>query len=410
MKGASSLSGLCHTWDAKADGYIKAEGINAVMLKRLEDAVRDGDPIRAVIRGTATNSDGYTPGIASPNSEAQAAAIRAAYAHAGITNFEDTTYLECHGTGTAAGDPTELNGAASVFAAKPRKTPLLIGSIKSNIGHSEPAAGISGLLKAILTLEHDFIPGNPTFIDPSPKIDFQALQVEASRVARPWPNVAIKRASVNSFGYGGSNFHCVVDAYNKPSHKSSYRAPENFDDFFDDAPASQVAERPHTLVFSANDEASLRSWVASLSGHLMNPEVSVQLSDLAFTLSERRSRLFHRGYLLANTVNGGLDTSGLIVGKPGTEAPRVSSTMSTTWTARILTLHDRLVSFSQAKVPNGPKWASSYWKPSQRLVLLLSVWTKCSKAHQTLLHGRYTGSLQKLAVPKPSVVQSFPSP
>lgn len=100
MKGASSLSGKCHTFDVKADGYIKAEGINAIIIKRLDDAIRDGDPIRAVIRGSATNSDGKTPGIASPSSEAQATAIRAAYANAGISDFNDTTYLECHGTGT----------------------------------------------------------------------------------------------------------------------------------------------------------------------------------------------------------------------------------------------------------------------------------------------------------------------
>ena len=100
MKDASSLSGKCHTFDIKADGYIKAEAINAVFIKRLSDAVRDGDPIRAVIRGTATNSDGRTPGIASPSAEAQAAAIRAAYANAGITDLNQTSYLEFHGTGT----------------------------------------------------------------------------------------------------------------------------------------------------------------------------------------------------------------------------------------------------------------------------------------------------------------------
>ena len=100
MKGASSLSGRCHTFDLKADGYIKAEGVNAIILKRLSDAIRDGDPIRAVIRGSATNSDGRTPGIASPSSEAQATAIRAAYANAGISDLNNTTYLECHGTGT----------------------------------------------------------------------------------------------------------------------------------------------------------------------------------------------------------------------------------------------------------------------------------------------------------------------
>lgn len=100
MKGASSLSGRCHTFDVKADGYIKAEGVNAVILKRLSDAIRNGDPIRSIIRGSATNSDGRTPGIASPSSEAQATAIRAAYANAGITDLSGTSYLECHGTGT----------------------------------------------------------------------------------------------------------------------------------------------------------------------------------------------------------------------------------------------------------------------------------------------------------------------
>lgn len=170
MKGAASLSGKCHTFDVKADGYIKAEGVNAVYLKRLSDALRDGDPIRAVIRGTATNSDGRTPGIASPSAEAQAMAIRAAYANAGITDFNQTSYLEFHGTGTQAGDPTEVKGAASVFApSRDPEKPLYIGSIKSNIGHSEPAAGISGLMKAVLSLENGMIPGNPTFIDPSPK-------------------------------------------------------------------------------------------------------------------------------------------------------------------------------------------------------------------------------------------------
>ena len=100
MKGASSLSGKCHTFDVKADGYIKAEAVNALVLKRLDDAIRDGDPVRAIIRGTATNSDGRTPGIASPDSQAQATAIRAAYANAGISDLNQTGYLECHGTGT----------------------------------------------------------------------------------------------------------------------------------------------------------------------------------------------------------------------------------------------------------------------------------------------------------------------
>jgi acyl transferase domain-containing protein len=115
-------------------------------------------------------SNGRTGGIASPSAEAQAAAIRAAYANAGITNFNDTAYLECHGTGTQAGDPTEVKGAGSVFAAtRPADKPLLIGSIKSNVGHPEPAAGNSGLMKVIMAMEKGVIPGTPLFINPSPK-------------------------------------------------------------------------------------------------------------------------------------------------------------------------------------------------------------------------------------------------
>jgi acyl transferase domain-containing protein len=107
MRMTQSASGKCHSFDNKADGYVKAEGMNIVYLKRLDDALRDGDPIRAIVRGTATNSDGRTPGIASPSAEAQTAAIKAAYANAGISNFNGTGYLECHGTGTPAGDPIE---------------------------------------------------------------------------------------------------------------------------------------------------------------------------------------------------------------------------------------------------------------------------------------------------------------
>lgn len=193
---AHSPSGLCHTFDISADGYVKAEAVSAVIIKRLSDAVRDRDPIRGVILGSSTNSDGRTPGIASPSAEAQSIAIRAAYANAGITNFNDTAYLECHGTGTPAGDPTEVKGAASVFAAtRSADKPLIIGSvrhmssfspihpsmygqpltvsckikIKSNVGHAEPSAGISGLIKAVLATETGIIPGNPTFENPSPK-------------------------------------------------------------------------------------------------------------------------------------------------------------------------------------------------------------------------------------------------
>ncbi|RYO78215.1 hypothetical protein DL763_009737 [Monosporascus cannonballus] len=179
MRTAYSFSGKCHTFDAKADGYCRAEAVNAVYLKRLSDAVRDGDPIRALIRGTASNSDGWTPGINSPSAEAQAAMIREAYNDAGIdsSQYTETGYLECHGTGTPAGDPLEVKGAASVLAhMRPQSNPLIIGSVKSNIGHSGPGAGLSGLIKAMLAVEEGKIPGNPTFLNPNPGIDFDGLR------------------------------------------------------------------------------------------------------------------------------------------------------------------------------------------------------------------------------------------
>jgi acyl transferase domain-containing protein len=158
------------TFDAKADGYCISEAANAVILKRLDDAIRDGDPIRAVIRGTATNSDGRTPGIASPSSEAQAVAVRNAYANAGITNLNDTSYLECYGTGTLAGDPIEVAGASIVFGpTRSADHPLIIGSVKSNIGHSGPAAGISGLLKLLSLLRKHYC-RQPTSEIPNPKV------------------------------------------------------------------------------------------------------------------------------------------------------------------------------------------------------------------------------------------------
>ncbi|RWA05039.1 hypothetical protein EKO27_g10072 [Xylaria grammica] len=292
--GTASLSGKCHTFDAKADGYIKAEAVNMVMLKRLDDALQDGNPIRGIILGTATGSDGWTPGIASPNSVAQAATIRQAYANANIDDLSATSYIECHGTGTKAGDRIELDGVASVFSSvKSEDNPLAIGSVKSNIGHSEPAAGISGLLKVLLSIEKGIIPGNPTFETPNPDIDFQSLRVRASKAAIGWSVPPEKRrAGVNSFGFGGSNAHIVVESDKGLSpHISSYSST-----LF---PEEKTYERPYILAFSANDEVSLTGAVNALDRHLAFPGVNVDIRDLAYTLSEKRTRHFHKGFTIA---------------------------------------------------------------------------------------------------------------
>ena len=317
--GAASLSGKCHTFDAKADGYIKAEAVSMVYLKRLSDAIRDRDPIRGILRGTATNSDGWTAGIASPNPDAQSAAIKQAYRNAGISDLSQTSYVEFHGTGTRAGDSIEANGVASVFTQyqSPEK-PLRIGSVKSNIGHSEPAAGLSGLLKTVLSLEKGIIPGNPTFIDPSPKIDFEKLRISASRTSTPWPVVPFRRASINSFGYGGSNAHVIVDEAKELGHHhvSSYLQEEDDDLFIEES-----AMRPYLLTLSANDERSLESQINALDRHLSDPAVSVKLRDLAYTLGERRSRHYHRGFVIS--TNTDLDKQSFVKGHIREKPPKI---------------------------------------------------------------------------------------
>lgn len=374
MRVTQSASGKCHSFDAKADGYVKAEGINCVYLKRLDDAIRDKDPIRAVLRGTSTNSAGRTPGLASPSPAAQEAAIRAAYRNAGISNFDDTAFLECHGTGTLAGDPIEVEGAARVFAAT-RQQELVIGSIKSNIGHSEAAAGLSGLIKAVLSVENGLIVGNPTFIDPNPRIDWKASRVRATRLPIKWPvNAAtprgLRRASVNSFGFGGANAHAVVENYRNTRHVSSYKKI-TADFFGDDVGNDDIQSLPTLLTFSANDQQSLKKYIASLSAHLLNPTVSVNVSDLAFTLSERRSRHYYRAFAItqaSSSANIDLQDSSLAFGKKASSPPRIGFVFTGQGAQWPQMGRDLLNTFPQTKdsirdldevlrsLPNPPNW------------------------------------------------------
>jgi acyl transferase domain-containing protein/NADPH:quinone reductase-like Zn-dependent oxidoreductase len=205
---------------------------------------------------------------------------------------------------------------------------LIIGSIKSNIGHSENAAGISGLIKAVMAVEKGIIPGNPTFITPNPKIDFQGLKVKASRTAIPWPDMPSRIASVNSFGYGGSNAHVVLQdagsflGVEDSSHVSSFAKASSsfFDDDDDEVVGGATSARPHLLVFSANDQDSMTKYIKDLQSHLLNPAVTVQISNLAHTLG-RRSRLFNRAFLVSSSSD--FDDTSLVVGKKNPETPRI---------------------------------------------------------------------------------------
>ncbi|OBS24644.1 hypothetical protein FPOA_05184 [Fusarium poae] len=212
--GAIAADGQCKTFDAGANGYGRGEGTNAVYIKRLSDAIRDGDNIRSIIRGTSSNSSGATPAITEPSGRAQRDTILQAYAQAGIDNFSETGYFECHGTGTPVGDCIELGAVGEVFSASHNSGDALwVGSTKPNVGHSEAASGLSSLIKVVLALEKAEIPPNTNYKTPNPKIDFDGWRVRVPTSAHPWPSKSIRRASVNSLGIGGSTAHAVVEFY-----------------------------------------------------------------------------------------------------------------------------------------------------------------------------------------------------
>ena len=178
--------GRCKTFDAAADGYVRGEGCGVVVVKRLEDAIRDGDRIRAVIRGSAVNQDGASGGLTVPNGVAQQRVIAEALQHAPVSPPGDVGYLEAHGTGTSLGDPIEVQAAgAALGKGRDADRPLLIGSVKTNIGHLEAAAGIAGLIKVILSLEHEELPKHLHFQNPSPHIPWDRLPVRVVDEALP---------------------------------------------------------------------------------------------------------------------------------------------------------------------------------------------------------------------------------
>ena len=213
--GMLAEDGRCKTFDSEADGYVRGEGCGVIVLKRLRDAQADGNRILGVIRGSAVNQDGASAGLTVPNGKAQERVIRDALERAGLDPSE-VDYLEAHGTGTELGDPIEVHAAAAVYG-RDRKTesPLLIGSVKTNIGHLESAAGIAGLIKVILAINHREIPRHLNFSNPNPRMDWNQLPVRVTDAATKWPAGTARppRAAVSSFGFSGTNAHIVVEGY-----------------------------------------------------------------------------------------------------------------------------------------------------------------------------------------------------
>ena len=283
--------GRCKTFDASADGYVRGEGCGVIVVKRLDDAIRDGDRIRAVIRGSAINQDGASGGLTVPNGVAQQRVITEALERAGLEP-SDVGYLEAHGTGTSLGDPIEVQAAgAALGKGRDATQPLLIGSVKTNIGHLEAAAGMAGLIKIILSLEHEVLPKHLNFQNPSPHIPWDRLPVRVVDEAMPWErNDRPRIAGVSSFGFSGTNAHVIVaEAPVAPAAPVVAATAPLSDD-----------RRAMVLPLSARTPAALvqtaelyRSW---LSAH---PQAS--LSDVCFTAGVGRSHFEHRAALVVNS-------------------------------------------------------------------------------------------------------------
>ena len=274
---ASMLSptGRCHTFGADADGYVRAEGGGILILKPLGAAVRDGDPIHAVIRATGVNSDGRTVGLSLPNVHAQTALLRQVYTAAHIEP-DAVAYFEAHGTGTLAGDPIECQAIGAALGAGRRPgNPLPIGSIKTNVGHLEPASGIAGLIKAILILRHGEIPASLWGTPANPDIDFAALNLMpvAVRMALPLAESAV--IGVNSFGFGGTNAHAALSAAPTPSARQP------------------VPDGMRIVMVSAKSERALRNAAGRLA-RVVREADHAKLYDIGFTSCLRRTRHAHR--------------------------------------------------------------------------------------------------------------------
>nr|ACM42412.1 PKS01 highly reducing polyketide synthase [Floropilus chiversii] len=349
-QGFLSPDGKCKTFDASADGYGRGEGFAVVVLRRVNDAVNHGDPIRAVIRGSGSNQDGHTKGFTLPSADAQASLIRDVYNSAGL-DYSLTGYVEAHGTGTKAGDLEETTALASTIASGLRTGKrLVVGSVKTNVGHLEAGAGLAAVIKSVLILEHAVIPPNINLESPNPALKLEEWNMEVPLAASPWPTDGLRRISINSFGYGGSNAHVILDdAYSylaerglhgvhstAVSHGTNGLNGLNGRGTASGDPASHPASsRPLLFALSAQDKGGIARVMSSLKNWLVAAEQSRQttktiklrsetqdyLHDLAFTLNTRRSHLQWKTFCIASTIDELLSA----LASPTPIPPRLSS-------------------------------------------------------------------------------------
>ncbi|KAI2618193.1 polyketide synthase [Hypoxylon sp. NC1633] len=343
--GVLSPTSMCHTFDASADGYARGEGFAALVITKVSNALSRGLPIRALVRGTAVNANGRTGGITHPSQSGQEEVIRKAYENAGQLDPADTTYFECHGTGTPVGDPVEVSAIANVFIP-PRTAaePLLVGSVKTNLGHTESASALASIMKVVIALENGLIPPTIGVQTANPQINFHDGAIKIVTRTMPWPKGRVRRASINSFGYGGANAHCIIDhvnnllpPYTTPTLTREFFLPSNglgsrfqssialSREMFDGA--KSTSRQLFVLAFSAHNENSLRLNISALNSHTTQSP----LRDIAFTLSERRSKFKQRTFRIVDEYNA-KDT--MDIEEPVFESPQVSPKIAFVFTGQ----------------------------------------------------------------------------
>lgn len=309
---ALTPDGRCKTFDARANGYVRSEGAGAVVLKPLARALADGDHVYAVVLGCAVNNDGKTNGLTAPNRLAQERLLEEAYASARVAP-SSVQYVEAHGTGTVLGDPIECSALGAVLGAG-RNTPLLVGSVKTNIGHMEGAAGIGSFMKLCLMIERREIARSIHFEEPNPHIPFEKLNLEVVTAHRPWPTNRPARGGVSAFGFGGTNCHLVLE-----EAPEAARRPK---------PEAHSAPRDELFVLSAKSPEALLAQ-AKVMGEFLGAEGAPALEASCRTAAVRRTHHEHRAFAVgsdAATLRERL--LALAEGRPSPQAGRGRATRS----------------------------------------------------------------------------------
>ncbi|EFQ31018.1 beta-ketoacyl synthase domain-containing protein [Colletotrichum graminicola M1.001] len=300
QNGVLSPSGSCKSFDADADGFARGEGVSAIYIKRLSDAVRDGDPIRSVIRSTCTAGNGRTLGLTTPNPEIHERLMRRGHRLAGVTDLSKTAMVECHGTGTPVGDPLEVSAVANIWG----ENGIYIGSVKPNIGHGEGAAGLSSVIKMVLALENSTIPPNINFKTPNPRIPWETARLKVPTEPLPWPTDRCERVSVNGFGIGGSNAHVSVDVRVCLTALILYQVLLESTTCFG-LPSIRILNKsnPETpyhrlLAFSAKHPDSVKSLTNKVENYLN--QSSGSLNNVAYSLAARREIHTYRAFCVTD--------------------------------------------------------------------------------------------------------------